>query len=94
MPKTTDKRMRNNSGELEECSEREVNRGGNGEKLKKRGNTDRGMHVSFPAVFHMEPRTEALLCWQPQGANTTPGREKEKGDHRERSETPGGYWTK
>lgn len=34
---------------------------------------------SFPAVFHSEMRTEALLCWQPHGADITPGREKEKG---------------
>lgn len=66
MPRTTDKRMRNNSGEIEECSEREINRRRDREKRRKRGNTEREHACeSFPAVFHRELRTEALLCWQP-----------------------------
>lgn len=74
-PKTTDKRMRNNSGELEECSKREINRGRNREKWRKRGNTEREHTCES---FRRELRTEALLCRQPQGADNTPGREKEK----------------
>lgn len=34
---------------------------------------------SFPAVFHREMRSEVPLCWQPQGADETPGKGEEKG---------------
>lgn len=71
--------MRNNSGELEECSEREINRGGGGQREteRERGEAQKERHAC--ESFHGEMRTEALLCWQPQGADKTPGREKEKG---------------
>lgn len=73
MPKTTGRGMRNNTGALEECSQREINgvRCGKRErKQRKQGGKE--------SVFHGELRTEALLCWQPEGADKTPGRLKEK----------------
>lgn len=65
--------MRNNIWELEECSKREINRR---EDWRKKGNAER---ENACMSFHGELRTEALLFWQPQGANKTPGRGKEKG---------------
>lgn len=66
--------------------------------MEKPGKNRKRNHAceNFPAVFHRELRTEALLCGQPQGADKTPGREGEKGDDSkcQSSERPGGHWTK
>lgn len=65
--------MRNNIRELEECSKREIHRG---EDRREKENTER---ENACMSFHRELRTEALLFWQPQGADITPGRGKGKG---------------
>lgn len=57
--------MRNNSRYLEECSEREINRGRNTEGCGERNTEKEYACESFPAVFHREPRTEALLWLLP-----------------------------
>lgn len=88
-PKTTDKRMRNNSGVLEECSKKEINRGRNGEKWRKRRNTEKE-HAR--ESFHRELRTETLLCREPQGADDAPGREEERGMTKSvKTQRPGGH---
>lgn len=84
-PKTTEHRLRNNIGEREECSLREINRWeGPGERSgRKRVNTARGCARES---FHVgERRTEALLCLQPRGCrqNTWQKGEEEEGEDRD-----------
>lgn len=90
-PKTTERRLRNNSGEREECSLREINRWEEpGERSRrKRVNTARGCARES---FHVgERRTEALLCLQPRGCrqNTWQRGEEEEEDEDGRVSTLG-----
>lgn len=47
--------------------------------MEKEGKQREHACESFPVVFHREMRSEVLLCWQPQGADETPGNGKENG---------------
>lgn len=90
-PKTTERRLRNNSGEREECSLREINRWEEpGERSRrKRVNTARGCARES---FHVgERRTEALLCLQSRGCqqNTWQRGEEEEEDEDGRVSTLG-----